>query len=586
VQALSSVRQYAQTLFTVLFLLGAADACGADTFNPATRQLTIPSVAIGSATYADMAVIVGDIVSGPTGSSPKGTEDSYDPASRRLSIPAVMVGGKSYFNVVVTVSGLSFIGSVAGADTFDGIHLGIAAVLAAGTTYAASITVGRIVGVTGGMPVAAQDFYDPSTNELRIAAVQYGGNVYTNVIISVGSVVYASAMPSAVHRIGTRAGAPLAEFYDRKTGQSFTPRGNNYIRIAYLLDPNGIATLAHSTFSVGLYDTQHAEASLAAMQTSGYNVVRVFLEGCCQGTFGDPAGGPSAAYIANVADYLQRARTHAIYVIFTTQWLPNFGGYAANCPQYPAFSDANLRNLCPGGVVANIKFWQDFVLALIKDNAPLDAVFAYELTNEYYYHIAAAPLSWTSGTITTANGKTYDMADPGSRQNMMDDGLVYFCDQIRAGILAVDPTAIVTNGFFVPQSPNPTRLGDVRFIEVFPAMANAATDFTDLHAYPLPGDLTLAQIVQNFGFLGSASLAKKPIVMGEFGGFQSQYATATDAASGLSAWQIQSCNYAFGGWLLWTWDTDEQAGIWNALSSGGPINTSLAPVSRPNPCSL
>jgi hypothetical protein len=394
----------------------------------------------------------------------------------------------------------------------------------------------------------------------------------------------ATASILAAHRIRVRHGSSLAEFFDWSTGVAITPRGNNYVRLASLLDPNGNPSYTHSTFSAGHYDANLVENALATMQANGYNVVRGFLEGCCQNTFGDPTGGPSSAYVANVVDFLQRARAHGLSVMFTTQWLPAFGGYAANCPQYPQFDDANLRNLCPGGVVANVTFWQDFVQALIQKNAPMDAIFAYELTNEHYYNVSAAPLSWTSGMITTANGKTYDMGSAASRQQMMDDGLVYFNDQIRSAILALDPTALVTIGFFVPQGPNPTRLGDNRIIEVYPAMANSTADFVDLHAYPIPNDLTLAQIVQNYGLVGS-SQQQKPVLMGEFGGFKSNYVTASQAAIGLANWQVQSCAYNFKGWVLWTWDTDEQPELWNGLSGGGVINRSLAPASRPDPCS-
>jgi hypothetical protein len=116
-------------------------------------------------------------------------------------------------------------------------------------------------------------------------------------------------------------------------------------------------------------------------------------------------------------------------------------------------------------------------------------------------------------------------------------------------------------------------------------MANSTADFVDLHAHPIPIDLTLDQIVQNYGFVGSGSQQQKPVLMAEFGGFKSEYAAASDAAAGLTNWQVQSCTYNFKGWLLWTWDTDEQPELWKGLSSGGMINLNLAPVSRPNPYS-
>jgi hypothetical protein len=242
----------------------------------------------------------------------------------------------------------------------------------------------------------------------------------------------------------------------------------------------------------------------------------------------------------------------------------------------------NLYGLCPETVVAAQKFWHDFVSALVAKNAPMQAILAYELDNEHHYEATAPPLSFTTGMVMTANGQTYDMSDETSRQKMMDDGLVYYTNQLRSSILAVDPTAMVTVGFFVPQGPNPTRVGDTRLIEVYPAIATSTADFVDLHAYPIPGDLTLDQIVLNFGFVGYQQ--QKPVMMGEFGGFKSEYGTAADAATGLNAWQTQSCAYHFNGWLVWTWDTDEQPELWNALSSGGAINQQLAPSVKPDPC--
>ena len=387
----------------------------------------------------------------------------------------------------------------------------------------------------------------------------------------------------AAHNIGVRQTTTFPEFVDNSTNKPFLPRGNNYIRLASLTDPNGNASLTHSTFNVGHYDGVRAEAALTAMQAGGYNAVRVFLQGCCQNTIGDPSGGLSSGYVANVVDFLQRAQAHGVYVIITSEWLPAFGGYNLNCPQYPTFNDVNLFHLCAGTVATTVQFWQDFVSALISKGAPLQAILAYELVNEYYYNSAVGPLSLTSGTVTAANGQAYDMGSATSRQAMMDDGLVFFTNQIRAAILALDPTALVTVGFFVPQGPNPTRIGDNRVITVYPAMANSMADFVDLHAYPLPGDLTLDQIAQNFGFVGYQQ--QKPIMMAEFGGFMSEYATAADAAVGLSAWQSQSCTYHFDGWLLWTWDTDEQTELWNANSSSGAINLKLAPVAKVDPCS-
>jgi hypothetical protein len=326
----------------------------------------------------------------------------------------------------------------------------------------------------------------------------------------------------APHRFGVRTTVTLAEFYDRTSGNTFVPRGNNYIRLAWLTDPNGNSIYSHSTFSVGLYDSARTETALASMQASGYNIVTVTLQGCCQGTIGNPAGGLSSAYIVNVVDFLHHAKDHAIAVVFGSQWLPAYGGFNEMLgPCYPQFDDINLTNLSSCGINATKTFFQDLVQALIDAGAPMDAICAYEVWDEYYYNATAAPLNATSGTVTTANGQTYDMSSAASQQQMMDDGLVYFADQVRAAILALDPTALVTISFFPPEGPNPSRIGDPRIIEVYPAVASSTLDYVDLHPYPIVLNLTMDQVAQNYGFVGYQQ--QKPLLMGEFGAFTVEY---------------------------------------------------------------
>jgi hypothetical protein len=389
----------------------------------------------------------------------------------------------------------------------------------------------------------------------------------------------------APHRIGVRSTASgFAEFYDRTTDNGFTPRGANYIRLASQIDTGGNATYYHSTFNVGLYDGNRAETALTEMQTDGYNTVRVFLNGCCQNSIGDPAGGLASSYLGNVVDFLARAKAHGIYVIFTTDWVPSIGGYAAHYANCTQFGNYNTLNLCAGGVAANTSFFHDLVEALILQSAALDAVLAFEARNEYYYDSDQAPLNQSSEMVTAANGKTYDMSSVSSKQQMMDEGLTYFTDQVRAAILSVDPTALVTVGFFWPQQPNPSRIGDPRLITVYPAMANSTADFVDVHGYSIPGDLTVPQLMQNYGITGQT---QKPVLMGEFGAFKSAYPLISDAAAAMQSWQVDTCPYQVKGWLLWTWDTEEPEQVpplWATMSGDGSINRVLAPAFRPDPC--
>jgi len=386
----------------------------------------------------------------------------------------------------------------------------------------------------------------------------------------------------AAHRIGVRQSAGVGEFFDRRSGDAFTPRGNSYIRLANLEMIGGGYTYYHSNFVVGLYDAPRSESALQAMESNGYNVVRVFLNGTCRGGIGDLSGGLSSGYLDNLTDFLKRAGAHHLFVIITLDWTPDVAPYRDLVGQQygDLFNGVNLHILTEGGVQGNAQFFSDLVQGLTAQGAPLDAILAFELRNELYFASDQPPLCLTSGAATTANGQTYDMADPASKAQMMDENLAYWTDRMRSAILAVDPSALVTVGFFWPQQPNPTRIGDPRVIQPYPGISNSTADFVDLHAYP-GLELTLPQYVENYGM---SAYLEKPVMMGEFGAFKFAYATAEIAAQAMESWQQESCAYGFKGWFVWTWDCDEQPELWNALSGTGAINSALAPANRPDPC--
>ena len=183
----SFLRQYTRLFFTaVLVLMGASEAYATDTYSP--PNLLIPTVTIGGATFTNMVVTVGGIVSGPSGSSGNGSIDSYDPLTNQLTIPNVMVGANTYHNVTITVGTLVSVASVTGADSYSPPDLLISSVQVGGQVYNdVTITVGSILGLAGGMPGAVRDVY--SGGRLTIPAVQVGSRVFTNAVITVGSIV-------------------------------------------------------------------------------------------------------------------------------------------------------------------------------------------------------------------------------------------------------------------------------------------------------------------------------------------------------------------------------------------------------------
>ncbi len=186
-QNTSILRQRARSVaIALLFLVCVHQAHGADTYSGG--QLSIPAVAVGSATFTNMVVTPLSIIR-VQGGTANGNEDTYDPTSNQLTIPAVVYEGTTYTNVVITVGTLVSVASVTGADVFNGADLIIPSVQVGGSVYNnVVITVGKILGAGGGMPKSVRDVYNLASGELTIAAVEVDGTVYTNAIITAGSI--------------------------------------------------------------------------------------------------------------------------------------------------------------------------------------------------------------------------------------------------------------------------------------------------------------------------------------------------------------------------------------------------------------
>jgi hypothetical protein len=371
------------------------------------------------------------------------------------------------------------------------------------------------------------------------------------------------------HRIGVRVVDGQGELYDRTSGARFVPRGMNYIRLAG----------AHVTLNVGHYDPARIDAALSEMARRGYNAVRIFLG---TGTGGLPGPGSSLnpEFLDNAVDVLRRARAHGIFVLYTLDWLPESPGWSFASD--PGIENVNGFYLSKGGVEASARFFRQLAQGFVDRGAPLDALLAYELRNELYFTEIAPPFSLRSGSVRTANGTTYDVSTAAAKRQLLEDGLVFWIDRMREAIVDVDPTALVTVGFFQPKGPNESRRGDDRLIETREAILRSSADFIDLHGYP-GGDLTLPQIVENFGLPPTTA---KPVILGEFGVERPGNPSNDDAVRTVVTWQMDSCRFGFDGWLTWTWDSTEQPDFWNAVENGGAIADALSPALRPDPCSL
>ncbi len=381
------------------------------------------------------------------------------------------------------------------------------------------------------------------------------------------------------HRIGIRTINKHAEFFDRATNKKFVPRGNNYIRLAPQRNLDGSEILYHSTFSVDGYDTTRIEQALQKMKRRRYNVVRVFLSYLQDGGIGGSGDQLSQRYMKNVTDFLRRAKSNGIFVMFTIDWIPiqKREGSVERlwCLD---FQCTNANILTPEGLSANQVFFMQFVQELRYYKAPIDYIFAYELRNELTFDPQLPPLSLAFGAVKTANGKTYDMSKPVEKRRMLEEGLVYWIDQVRAKIKSVDPDALVTVGF-VPPKDEATSVAQGKLSVTVPAFQHSTLDFIDVHVYPVADGATIQEFVGRFSL---AAVKDKPIIMGELGAFRQSYPSREAAARDLRNWQANSSRVGFSGWILWAWDLHELPETFNAQDENEIVDLSMAPAVRPD----
>jgi hypothetical protein len=392
------------------------------------------------------------------------------------------------------------------------------------------------------------------------------------------------APPITQRWIGVRVVDGAGEFYDTRTGERFVPRGMNYNRF---LPASTLGGLADNLFTTRYYDQATVDADMTEMVALGFNALRVMIETCDPGD-GCIARGPTDAelnleYIDNVVDFLRRARDHGLVVMIASNTLPDdsYWLHQTAALQDDQFQSANNEFLSQRAVPLYVDYWTKVVRALVERGAPTEAIWAYQLRQEHHFQAAYPPFTLNSGTVTTANGQTYDMASPADKERMVDEGLVHWADVLRSAIREVDPGALVTVGFFVPNAPNPIMdPSDTRLVRTAHFLRNSSADFVDLHHYSGNG-VDDAQIWENFG---TAGVDDMPIVLGEYGAYRHWWSGPVAAATAVMGMEVGACRAGFDGFLLWAWRGDQSPDIWWANESERQVARAVAPAERPDPC--
>ena len=228
-------------------------------------------------------------------------------------------------------------------------------------------------------------------------------------------------------------------------------------------------------------------------------------------------------------------------------------------------------------------YWDALLGGLVGRAARFDHVLAWSLLNEQWLFGDQPPLSLDSGSVTTADGVAYDMADPSAKREMVASNLLRYAHLVHDAIEAHDPTALVTMGFFSPQFPNPTGIGGSWYVDTVAYIEGGAPfDFYDFHAYP-GEDIPLEQIAENFGV---HLVPDKPVILGEYGAFVHRFGTLRGATRAISDWLTESCRLGFDGWLYWSYRSNPTVDdrTWGLTSEERVLLDALAPIDRPDPC--
>lgn len=399
-------------------------------------------------------------------------------------------------------------------------------------------------------------------------------------------VVPASAQDeSDVHRIGVRVVDGVGEFYDTVTDETFVPRGVNYIDWRDI----GGGRMADRVFDTRLFDAERVRSNFRRLAENGYNTARIFFDSCNDGPtcIGSTTGpGLNAGYIANIATVIEIAAEEGIYLLLTSNDLPDAGGYwelsnTGASAQFEGYRNAHY--LTGPGVESAEVYWTDVMQAVMALNPPTEALLAWSILNEQWFFGDQPPLSLDSGTVTTANGQSYDLGDPDQKRAMTTDGVLYYVDAVSAVIREYDPGTLVTMGFFAPQFPNPTATGGTWYVDTAPLLGQAALDFFDFHAYP-GGDITIPAAAENFGMPDHPEI---PVIMGEVGAFRANYPGIDLAAIALQEWIAASCAAGFDGWLVWEYFGGPPSigdAVWGMIEGDADLLNALSPLNQPDPC--
>ncbi len=396
-----------------------------------------------------------------------------------------------------------------------------------------------------------------------------------------------------------------AAFTIKSSGVPLLVEGFNYVT----LRSNGQhATLDAATQTTGdYYDPQRAERMFAAMSVNGFNAVRVFITGyswtTSPGISGDErTQGLYQPYMANVLDFLRRARRHGVYVLPILCELPLNRHYQSmHDPDHPkqrggsiTDEERNAIYFTKEGVATKARYVVDFINDIkAKEPGLLTTLLGVELDNEVCVYDNQWPYTIRRGSLEMPNGKSYNMADPAQRWDLMDEGLRYYFQIVRQAVKEADPDLLVAESVFTPEAVGKSgkrergirreRGRDDRYPPNLVSLGRDELDFLDIHYYRGNAKWRLAadfQLHMRSCLMTSPAMDQirknKPVILGEFGAFRSVERDYSEVVPNMVTIRDLALAAGMKGYLYWTYDTQEQKELYNAAEHGGTLIKALA----------
>lgn len=410
-------------------------------------------------------------------------------------------------------------------------------------------------------------------------------------IIWTGIPPMAFSQEPLAHRIAVRTVEGAAQFYDTVTGERFVPRGVNYVDF----QPIGRGRYEDRVFATNTYNPERVKTAFRLLASHGYNTVRIFIDTCGAGPscMGNPGGpGLNPPYLDNIVDVMRIAGEEGVYLLLTANAVPSEGGYwpyfdsryYGDTPN-PFFEAGHLNGayMVEEGFETHRRYWRDLMQGLVVErSAPTEVLLGWQLFNEHWFFGDKPPFTLNQGLIELPFG-VYDLAEADQKRQMGVDATLHMIRELVPIVRAADPDTLITMGFFAPDFPNPAYIGGPWDTDTEPLLHNAPLDFFDFHAYA-DLELTIRQQAENFGMIG---YTEKPIIMGETGIGKIAAFSAQSAAALQAAWNAESCQFGFQGWLQWAyyaWPTDLDGAAWAFLDTDGFMLEALSPGKQPDPC--